>query len=91
MGNEDLADYITGQGSLYRVTHTTDIVPNLPPAILGFSHPYPEYHITSGDGEKVTTADVEVSQKRDSTPADAETMGDSVAAHGWYIIEISAC
>lgn len=90
MGNKDLADYITGQGSLYRVTHTTDIVPNLPPAILGFSHPYPEYHITSDDGEKVTTADIDVIQKRDSA-AEADTLGDSVAAHGWYFIEISAC
>lgn len=91
MGNKALANYITGQGSLYRVTHTTDIVTNLPPAILGFAHPYPEYHITSGDGEKVTTADIEVIQKRDSTVVEADTAGDSVAAHGWYFIEISAC
>lgn len=89
MGNKALAEYITSQGSLYRTTHTNDIVTKLPPIVFGFAHPSPEYHITSGDGEKVNTSDIDVIP--DSRIENAEATGDSSSAHGWYIIEISAC
>ncbi|RAL01130.1 uncharacterized protein BO80DRAFT_434774 [Aspergillus ibericus CBS 121593] len=51
IGNLALADYITDQdkGSNYRVTHTDDIVPKLPPELLGYHNFSPEYWITSGN------------------------------------------
>lgn len=91
VGNKALAEYITSQGSLYRTTHTNDIVPKLPPISFGFSHPSPEYWITSGDNETVTTSDIEVIQGIDSKAGNAGSSGDSTSAHGWYIIDIGEC
>ncbi|RMJ23986.1 Extracellular lipase [Aspergillus sp. HF37] len=89
VGNTALAEYITAQGSLFRVTHTDDIVPNLPPTTFGFSHPSPEYWITSDNGETVTTSDIQVVKGIDSTEGNAGTVWiDGTAAHGWYIIQM---
>lgn len=91
VGNEELAEYITGQGTLYRTTHTDDIVPKLPPGTWGYSHPAPEYWITSDNGATVTTGDVEVIQGTNSTAGNAGTPGGSVLAHLAYFVDISAC
>lgn len=91
MGNNALAEYITSQGSLYRTTHTNDIVPKLPPMSFGFSHPSPEYWITSGDGEEVTTSDIQVIKGIDSKEGNAGSSGESTSAHGWYIVSIAEC
>ena len=37
---------MTDQGSLWRATHTDDVVPKLPPSSFGFSHASPEFWIT---------------------------------------------
>lgn len=91
VGNQALAEYITAQGTLYRVTHTNDIVPKLPPRELGFSHPGPEYWITSGDGDPVGTGDIKVFQGTDSTGGNADAKGDSVLAHQFYFEAITIC
>ncbi|OJJ50407.1 hypothetical protein ASPZODRAFT_149736 [Penicilliopsis zonata CBS 506.65] len=93
IGNMPLADYITDQsmGSNYRVTHTDDIVPKLPPKLLGFHHYSPEYWITSGNDVTVTTSDVTEVTGVDSTDGNAGTSGDSITAHRWYFIYISEC
>ncbi|KAI9368116.1 Alpha/Beta hydrolase protein [Aspergillus egyptiacus] len=91
VGNEALAQYITDQGSNYRVTHTNDIVPRLPPMSFGFSHSSPEYWITSDDEVTPTTADVEVIEGVGSTEGNAGEFPQSTAAHSHYIIDISAC
>ena len=91
VGNEELAEYITGQGTLYRTTQTNDIVPKLPPGTWGYSHPAPEYWITSDNGATVTTEDVEVIQETNSTAGNAGTAGGSVLAHLAYFVDISAC
>ena len=91
MGNKALAEYITSQGSLYRATHTNDIVPKVPPISLGFSHPSPEYWITSGDDVTVTASDIKVIEGIDSRSGNAGAFGESTSAHSWYIIDISAC
>lgn len=91
VGNEALAEYITNQGTLYRITHTNDIVPKLPPEELGFSHAGPEYWITSDDGATVGTGDVEVIQDMDSADGNAGSDGTSVLAHLWYFEGISNC
>ena len=91
VGNEELAEYITAQGTLYRTTHTNDVVPKLPPGTWGYSHPAPEYWITSDNGATVTTGDVEVIQETNSTAGNAGTLGGSVLAHQAYFVNISAC
>jgi hypothetical protein len=89
VGNTALAEYITAQGSPFRVTHTNDIVPKLPPTIFGFSHPSPEYWITSDNGETVTTSDIQVVEGIDSQEGNAGTaLVDSIDAHGWYIVQM---
>ncbi|EHA28261.1 lipase [Aspergillus niger ATCC 1015] len=93
IGNLALADYITGQnmGSNYRVTHTDDIVPKLPPELLGYHHFSPEYWITSGNDVTVTTSDVTEVVGVDSTAGNDGTLLDSTTAHRWYTIYISEC
>ncbi|KAH8704964.1 putative extracellular lipase [Talaromyces proteolyticus] len=93
IGNLALATYITNQnqGSNYRVTHSDDIVPKLPPKFLGYDHFSPEYWIASGDNVTVTDSDVDEVVGIDSTNGNDGTSGDSTSAHSWYIIDISAC
>ncbi|PYH88273.1 lipase 2 [Aspergillus ellipticus CBS 707.79] len=93
IGNLALADYITDQsmGSNYRVTHTDDIVPKLPPKLLGYHHFSPEYWITSGNDVTVTDSDVDDIVGVDSTKGNDGTWLDSISAHKWYFIYISEC
>jgi hypothetical protein len=91
VGNKALATYITAQGPNYRVTHTNDIVPRLPPRAFGFSHTSPEYWITSGNDVPVKTSDITVIQGIDSNAGNAGEDIPSVDAHYWYLEDISAC
>ncbi|RAH46203.1 lipase family protein [Aspergillus brunneoviolaceus CBS 621.78] len=93
IGNLALADYITDQtkGSNYRVTHTDDIVPKLPPKLLGYHHFSPEYWITSDTDVTVTTSDITEVTGVDSTAGNDGTLLDSVSAHKFYFEYISAC
>ncbi|KAL2220444.1 putative extracellular lipase, partial [Thermoascus aurantiacus ATCC 26904] len=93
IGNGQLAEYMTTQtpGTNYRITHTDDIVPRLPPEWAGYSHYSPEYWITSPNNVTVTTADIQVIQGIDSDAGNAGTDGLSTDAHGWYFGPISAC
>ncbi|OKL57345.1 hypothetical protein UA08_07645 [Talaromyces atroroseus] len=93
IGNLALADYITSEsmGTNYRVTHTDDIVPKVPPELLGYAHFSPEYWITSGNDVTVTDADVNEVVGVDSTAGNDGTTDDSVEAHRWYFVHISAC
>ncbi|KAJ5146541.1 Lipase class 3 [Penicillium bovifimosum] len=83
VGNKALATYITNQGSIWRVTHTEDLVPKLPPAAVGFSHSSPEYWITSGDDVPVTASDIEVIEGVGSRDGNAGTLSPNVDAHSW--------
>jgi Lipase (class 3) len=56
-GNDILSNWVTAQGHNYRITHTSDAVPKLPPAggptasITGhYAHIAPEYWISKGTG-----------------------------------------
>ncbi|KAB8274785.1 Alpha/Beta hydrolase protein [Aspergillus minisclerotigenes] len=93
LGNEALATYITDQnkGGNYRVTHTNDIVPKLPPTLLGYHHFSPEYYISSADEATVTTTDVTEVTGIDATGGNDGTDGTSIDAHRWYFIYISEC
>jgi hypothetical protein len=59
LGNNILNDFITKQGKNYRITHTTDIVPQVPWETAGaqtckanepYGHISPEYWISKGLG-----------------------------------------
>lgn len=91
MGNEALATYMTDQGALWRTTHSDDLVPKLPPSSFGFSHASPEFWITSGDNETVTTSDVEEIQGIGSKEGNAGTINPDIEAHNWYIVNIDGC
>ncbi|KAJ5958007.1 Lipase class 3 [Penicillium vulpinum] len=91
VGNEALAKYITAQGSLWRVTHAADLVPKLPPASVGFSHPSPEYWITSDNEATVTSSDIEVIEGVGSKSGNAGTLKPDTEAHNWYLGHIDAC
>ncbi|RAL11160.1 lipase family protein [Aspergillus homomorphus CBS 101889] len=93
VGNTALANYITskGSGSNFRVTHLNDVVPRLPPRLLGYSHPSPEYWITSNTGAAVTSSAIEIIQGVDSSDGNAGENITSVLAHLWYFISIGTC
>jgi lipase (class 3) len=66
VGDEVLSAGISAQGNNFRITHTTDIVPQLPwetiatsglpcPDCRAYAHITPEYHIMSGLGNKLET------------------------------------
>ncbi|KAJ5177282.1 Lipase [Penicillium canariense] len=90
VGSTALAEYMTNQG-VWRVTHTMDLVPRLPPASWGFSHASPEYWITSGNDVTVTTGDITEIVGVGSTAGNAGASGTSVEAHNWYIVHIDGC
>ncbi|KAJ5919557.1 hypothetical protein N7454_009392 [Penicillium verhagenii] len=91
VGNDALAVYMTAQGSLWRTTHTDDIVPRVPPEILGYAHASPEYWITSGDDVTVTDDDIDEIVGVDSDDGNAGEADESIDAHLWYFMSISAC
>ncbi|KAL1984371.1 hypothetical protein VTN96DRAFT_9232 [Rasamsonia emersonii] len=94
VGNTALADFITTQsgGTNYRVTHSDDPVPKLPPRSFGYSQPSPEYWITSGNNVTVQPSDIEVIEGVDSTAGnDGTPAGLDIDAHRWYFGPISAC
>ncbi|KAL4914460.1 Alpha/Beta hydrolase protein [Aspergillus aurantiobrunneus] len=91
VGNEALAQYITDQGSIYRVTHTNDIVPRLPPMAFNFSHPSPEYWITSGNDVTPSTTDIQVIEGVGSRDGNAGEVLKLVTPHLWYIVDMIAC
>ncbi|KAE8353429.1 Alpha/Beta hydrolase protein [Aspergillus coremiiformis] len=93
VGNLALAQYITSQnmGGNYRVTHTNDLVPRVPPEIAGYHHFSPEYWISSPDQTAVSSADVTEVIGVDSTAGNDGASGFSIEAHRWYFIPISEC
>lgn len=91
MGNAALAEYMTNQGSLWRVTHDNDLVPKVPPSHLGFSHASPEYWITVGDDTTVTSSDIDVIEGVGSKAGNAGTLDPSIDNHYWYFEHINGC
>jgi hypothetical protein len=82
---------MTSQGSLWRTTHTDDIVPRIPPELFGYAHASPEYWITSADDVTVTDADIEEVVGVNSNDGNAGESDESISAHKWYFMEISGC
>lgn len=101
-----MADYITnGRGSdngrNYRVTHLDDIFPKMlyrasrmPVAdwlVQEYSQSGPEYWITSGFGEPVTTADVQILEGVDNEQGNLGREPGSLRDHIWYMGATDAC
>ncbi|MCJ1254372.1 hypothetical protein MMC24_002187 [Lignoscripta atroalba] len=92
VGNKALADYVTAQaGGNFRVTHTDDPVPRLPPIVFGYRHVSPEYWVTAPTGVEPGTGDVQVLSGSANLMGNAGTLGFNVDAHGWYLGPVSAC
>lgn len=91
LGNKALAEYITNQGKGYRITHTNDIVPGVPPKAFGFTHWSPEYWITSGMGKTVTEKDVQLIEGIGAEGGNGGEKIKSVLAHAYYFNWIFAC
>lgn len=90
-----LSDYITNQnrGGNFRVTHSDDPVPRLPPRALGFVHLSPEYYIDAGTGVVPTEGDVSVLSGSVNLMGNTgnDRNGTDVAAHSWYFNRVGAC
>jgi len=90
VGDPTTASYITAQadnglGANYRLAHTNDPVPRLPPEAFNYKHVEPEYYISSGNNVPVTTNDIEICDcNENATSLD-------LSAHDWYFNDISGC
>ncbi|KAL1996643.1 hypothetical protein VTN49DRAFT_7508 [Thermomyces lanuginosus] len=93
VGNRAFAEFLTAQtgGTLYRITHTNDIVPRLPPRDWGYSHSSPEYWVTSGNDVPVTANDITVVEGIDSTDGNNQGNIPDIPSHLWYFGPISEC
>jgi len=90
-GDKPLTEFVTKQGNNYRVTHTSDIVPKLPPEYSPLSgltgnyyHISPEYWISDGVGMKINN--IKVVQGISSSDGNAGTgfMKFNIVAHVQY-------
>lgn len=88
-----LTTYITEQkrGGNFRVTHTDDPVPRLPPTLFDFEHISPEYWITSPNGAATTVNDVTILEGSKNTDGNAGQGGFNIDSHGWYLGPIGEC
>ncbi|KAI9849410.1 MAG: hypothetical protein M1838_000153 [Thelocarpon superellum] len=91
IGNIPLSDYITNQeGGNFRVTHTDDPVPRLPPILSDYVHISPEYHIEEGYDD-ITPNEMTVYQGDINFAGNTGTVGLNVIDHIHYFGPIGAC
>ncbi|KAI9670145.1 MAG: hypothetical protein M1817_004482 [Caeruleum heppii] len=91
IGNRATSAFISSQpGGNYRVTHTDDPVPRLPPLTFGYVHISPEYWISKGEAV-VNPNDILVLEGSVNWRGNTGTGGFNVDAHGTYFGEIADC
>lgn len=94
VGNEQYVKFITDQpGKEYRITHDDDIVPRVPPALLGYRHTSPEYWL-NGANETTTdygVEDIKVCTGTFSLGCNSGTLDVGFESHGYYLQEMSGC
>jgi predicted lipase len=102
VGNEAFANFVssTSQGSIYRITHLNDPVPQLPPGgslawLTNYYHTTPEYWLSGGSYDTVNYA---ISKIQVCTGINPEGCAESVAmwdtdvlSHAYYLCSISSC
>ena len=93
IGAAKVSDYISNQkrGGNFRVTHTDDPIPKLPPLLLGYRHVSPEYFIRSGNGVPVTPGDVSVFTGNVNFGGNTGRLGKGEGAHDWYFNRVAGC
>lgn len=93
VGNDKFANFVTGQGAgEYRVTHTDDPVPRLPPIVFGYRHTTPEYWLTSeATSNNYPLGDIRVCEGIASISCNGGTFGLNIGSHNQYFIGVSAC
>lgn len=93
IAGSSLSNYITNQnrGGNFRVTHTDDPIPRLPPSLFDFEHISPEYWITAPSGAVPTVNDVTVLEGSKNKNGNAGQGGFDIASHLWYFGSISEC
>lgn len=87
-----LSDYISNQsGGNYRITHTNDPVPRVPPSRFGFVHIRPEYYIRTPNFMPINPADIKFCPGSLDRDCNAGAFWFDVISHGWYFDNIWLC
>ena len=93
-GNKAFAAGVTEQAGLeYRITHTDDPVPRLPPIFIGYSHVSPEYWFYTGgsDTDDYGPEDAKVCEGYINVSCNGGTDGFDTDAHLHYFEKIDGC
>lgn len=92
VGNSAFVKFVTNQaGGEYRLTHTDDVVPRLPPIITNFRHVSPEYWFDEGADGVVSLDEIDYCPGHANLRCNGGTLGLNLAAHGWYFGPLSGC
>lgn len=94
VGNGVFADFVTRQPGLhYRVTHLDDMVPRLPPLMLGYRHAGIEYWLWNGTAKTTayTAADVKICTGDANEDCNGGQHGHDSTAHAYYLEKMSGC
>ena len=92
VGNDAFVAFVTDQpGAEYRVTHTDDPVPRLPPIALNYRHTSPEYWIDEGSDTVVSLNEVQYCPGYSNVQCNGGTKGLDVDAHLWYFQGLTGC
>ncbi|KAL8917515.1 MAG: hypothetical protein Q9172_005818 [Xanthocarpia lactea] len=91
VANKEAARWFSDQARWsWRITNENDVVPRLPPRILGYHHTEPEFWI-SRNGANPEAKDVLATSREDSSWGNEAEIIPSKEAHHHYFGEISAC
>ncbi|PVH91027.1 alpha/beta-hydrolase [Periconia macrospinosa] len=87
-----LSDYISNQsGGNYRITHTNDPVPRVPPSWTGVVHIRPEYYITTPNFFPVNPNNIKICSGSLDRECNAGWLWLDAISHGWYLDNIGLC